>query len=223
MANVEARIKVKGKHYEISVDLDEALKVKKMTGDVSSALNSNGIYYDLKKGTIASQEDLKDAFGTTDLYAVAKKIMEDGEIQKTQEYRDEEREKRIKQVLALVLRNAVDQHGKPFSEERIRRAIDDVHYSFDKRPAEQQMIDLVEKLKEVIPIRVETKKIKLIIPARFSGQAYGLLKDYKQKEEWLSNGDLEVIINIPAGLQMDFYERLNNITHGSVISEEVSE
>tara|TARA_Y100000034_G_C6873333_1_gene399043 strand:- start:733 stop:1404 length:672 start_codon:yes stop_codon:yes gene_type:complete len=223
MATVEARIKVKGKHYEISVDLDEALKVRKGDGSVSGALNSTAIYHDLKKAEAVPNKDLEDAFGTTDLYEVAEKIMKSGEIQKTQDFRDEEREKRIKQVVDLILRNAVDQHGNPFTEERIKRAIDDVHYSFDSRPAEQQMGDVVTKLQTLIPIKVDTKRVKLVIPARFTGQAYGMLKDYKEKEEWLSNGDLEVVINIPAGLQIDFYEKLNGITHGAVVSEEVGE
>ena len=40
MATVEARMKVKGKNFEISVDLDEALKVRAGTGNVAAALNS---------------------------------------------------------------------------------------------------------------------------------------------------------------------------------------
>ena len=172
---------------------------------------------------MASESDLENAFGTTDLYEIAKKIMSSGEIQKPQEYREAEREARIKQVIDLILRNAVDQHGNPFTEERLRRAIDEAHYSFDNRPAEQQMGNLVHKLKEVIPIKIETKKIKLTIPARFTGQVYGVLGDYKESEEWLPNGDLQVIVNVPSGMQIDFYEKLNGVTHGAVVSEEVGE
>ena len=223
MPNVEARLKVKGKEYQISVDVDEALNVKKGTGDVARALNSDGIYYDLNKGLRAGNDDLENSFGTSDVYKIAERIMKEGEIQKPQEYRDAEREEKIKRVINLVLRNAVDQHGNPFTEERLRKAVDEAHFSFDNKPVEQQMFALVHKLREIIPIKIETKRIRLVIPARFTGQAYGLLKDYKEKEEWLSNGDLEVIMNIPAGLQTDFYEKLNSITHGAVVSEEISE
>lgn len=225
MVNVEARLKVKGKEYQISVDVDEALKVKSDAdgADVTRALNSNAIYSDLKKGEVVSQSDLRNAFGTTDLYEVARKIMKQGEIQKPQEYRDAEREQKIKQIIDLILRNAVDQHGKPYTEDRIRKAIDEIHYSFDKRPAEQQMSDLVHKLKEIIPIKIETRRVRLKIPAQFTGQVYGLLSDYKENEEWLSNGDLQVVVNIPSGMQIDFYEKLNSITHGAVVSEDISE
>ena len=223
MSDVTARIKIKGKHYEIMVNLDQALKFKAGKGDIMSALDCNAIFYDLKKGTKVSSSDLTDAFGTTDFYEAAKQIILKGEIQKNQEFRDEEREKRIKQVIDLILRTAVDQHGRPYTEERIRRASQEVHYNFDNQPAEQQFPILLEKLKTVIPIKVETKKIELRIPARFTGQIYGICKDIKESEEWLSNGDLQIIVNIPAGMQMDFYEKLNSITHGAVQSKELGE
>src|SRR3989344_9361270 len=108
MPKVTARIKLKGKHYEIQVDLDEALKLKNGKGDIVSAMDSPNIYYDLKKGTLASNSDLQEAFNTTDAYEVAKKIIVSGEVQKTQEFRDLEREKKIKQVINMIIRNAVD-------------------------------------------------------------------------------------------------------------------
>jgi len=223
MAIVEARKRIGSKTYEISVDFEEAMKVKEGNGDISVALNSNGIYYNAKKGESVSQSDLESDFETTDVFEVAKKIIQTGEIQKPQEYRNAEKEKKIKQVINLILRNAVDQHGNPYTEERIRRAIEEIHYNFDNRPAEQQMNAVIMKLKPIIPISVHIKKLKLKIPAQYTGQIYGLLKDYKQSEEWLGNGDLEVIVNIPAGMQIDFYEKLNGVTHGSIQSEEIGE
>ena len=223
MPKVEARIKIKGQHYEISVNLDEALKVKAGKGDIMAALDSPHIYHDVKTGEVAAQKDLMDAFGTADVYEIAKKIIAAGEVQKTQEFRDAERETRIKQLITLVLKNAVDQHGRPYTEERIRRAMEEIHYHVDNRPADQQLAPLVEKLKEVIPIKVETKRIRLVVPARFTGQVYGLLKNYMESEEWLANGDLAAIVNIPAGLQLDFYDKLNNVTHGAIQSQDLSD
>ncbi|MEK6855598.1 MAG: ribosome assembly factor SBDS [Nanoarchaeota archaeon] len=223
MAKVLARIKIKGKHFEIQVDLEEALKVKAGKGDIMSALDMPKIYTDLKKGQVASQADLIESFATTDVYQIAQKIIVSGEVQKNQDFRDAEREAKVKQVLQLIIRNAVDQRGMPYTEERLLRAIHEVHHNFDNRSADQQMPELVEKLKTVIPIKIETKKIKLIIPAQYTGAVYGILKDYKESEDWLSNGSLQAIINIPAGMQIDFYEKLNHITHGAVQSEEVLE
>lgn len=223
MANVEARIKAKGKNFEISVNLEEALKVKAGNGNINATLNSVAIYTDVKRALVASKDELRYAFDTDDVYKIAEIIIKKGEVQKNQEFRDAEREKKIKQVIDLVLRNAVDQHGRPYTEERIKKAINEVHFNFDNRPAEQQMPELIVKLSTLLPIKIETKKIKLTIPARYSAQIYGLLKDYKESEEWLSNGDLQAVINIPSGLQMDFYDKINSVTHGAVVSQEVKQ
>ena len=222
MVNVTARIKAKGKDFEISVDLDEALKVREGKGNIITALQTPKIFYDLKKGTAASSSDLQNSFNTIDIYEIAMQIITIGEVQKTQEFRDAEREARIKQVINLIIKNAVDQHGKPYTEERIKRAIEEAHYSFDKRPAEQQLPDVIHKLKEVIPIKIETKRIKLTIPAQYTGQVYGIVNEYKESEEWLTNGSLAVIINIPSGLQLDFYDKLNHITHGAIHSQDMT-
>lgn len=223
MPIVEARIKVKGKHYEISVDLEEALKIKNDKGNITTALQSPQVFYDLKKGNIASQSDLKDAFDTTDVYEIAKQIIQKGEVQKTQDYREEEREKKIRQVISLILRNATDQHSRPYTEERLKTALKEINYNFDSRPAEKQMHEVVEKLKSVIPIKIETKRIKLTVPAGYTGQVYGLLQENKESEEWLPNGNLVVILDIPAGLLIDFYDKINSITHGAAHSEELKD
>lgn len=223
VAVVVARMKVKGKHYEMQVDLDEALKVKSGKGDIMSALISPHIYHDIKKGTAASKADLMDAFATEDAYAIAKKIILGGEVQKNQEFRDMEKETKVKQLVYLLVRNSVDQYGRPYTEDRIKRALEEVHYHPDRRAPEQQISEAVEALKKVIPIKLETKRIKLTIPAQYTGQVYSILKEYKESEDWLPNGSLSAVINIPAGMQLDFYDKLNSITHGAVQSVELGE
>jgi len=223
MAQVTARIKIKGKHYEILVDLDEALKFKAGKGSIQSAVVTPAVFSDMKKGLHSPKADLLDAFGTNDSYQIASKIITSGEVQKNQEFRDAEKENKIKQVINLIIRNASDQHGRPYTEERLKRAIEESHYSFDNRTPEQQMPQLIEKLKTIIPIKLETKKIKLTIPAQYTGIVYNILKEYKESESWLPNGSLQAIINIPSGMQIDFYEKLNNLTHGAVQSEDVVE
>jgi ribosome maturation protein SDO1 len=223
MPHVTARMKVKGKQYEISVDLDEALKLKAGKGDIMSALQGTAVFVDLKKGNVAPGKDLMDAFGTTDVYEIAKKIINSGEVQKTQEFRDSERDAKVKQLVELIVRNAVDQNGRPHTADRITRAISEAHYNIDNRPADQQLHDAISAIKTVIPIRIDVKRIKIIVPARFTGQVYGILKDMKESEQWLGNGDLEVVLNVPAGMQLDFYDKLNGITHGAARSEDFPE
>ena len=35
------------------------------------------------------------------------------------------------------------------------------------------------------------------------------------------DGSLEVVVNIPAGITLDFYDKLNSVTHGSALTEEL--
>jgi ribosome maturation protein Sdo1 len=64
-------------------------------------------------------------------------------------------------------------------------------------PIEKQIKNVTETLKKVIPIKIETKKILIKIPAQYTGQVYGVVQEYKEKENWLPDGSLEVVFCIP--------------------------
>ena len=54
-----------------------------------------------------------------------KKIVKEGEIQTTQEHRDAEQEKKFKQVVDFLTKNAYDpQTGRPHTPERIKNALE---------------------------------------------------------------------------------------------------
>jgi ribosome maturation protein SDO1 len=221
MANTIARIKKAGKRFEIIVDLDDALKFKK--GEIDSiSVEGDVIFSDSAKGQRASGSDLKEAFGTEDVVEIASKIIKEGEVQTTQEHRDTEQEKKFKQVVDFLVQNASDpQTGNPHTPERIKSALEQAHVNVKNVPVDQQINEIIEQISRIIPIKLETKKVKIRIPAMHTGQAYGVINPYKESENWLDNGDLEVIVNVPAGMIMDFYDKLNSITHGSALTEEI--
>jgi ribosome maturation protein Sdo1 len=68
---------------------------------------------------------------------------------------------------------------------------------------------------------MEKKKLMIKIPAQFTGRAYTVLKEFMLKEEWLSDGSLQCTVEMPAGMQMTFFDRLNAITHGETFSKEL--
>jgi len=224
MTQTTARIKQAGKNFEIIVDLDKALDFRKGKSSTADFLESDSVFKDSKKGLHASESDLKDAFGTTDSNTIAKKIVKSGEILLTQEYREGEQDKKIKLVVDFLSRNAVDSKtGRPYTPERIKSALTQAGVNIKNVPIENQITDILKNLSEVIPIKVSTKKIKITIPAIHTGKTYGVISPYKEKETWLDNGDLEVIVNVPAGIVIDFYDKLNSATHGSSVTEEITE
>src|SRR3972149_1801025 len=100
MTQTIARIKQTGNHFEILVDLEKALAFKK-TGK-GDFLQIDKIFTDSKKGLHAPSADLIKAFGTDDISEISQKIVKSGEIQLTQEHRDEEKEKKLKQVIDFL-------------------------------------------------------------------------------------------------------------------------
>jgi len=223
MTNTTARIKRDGKHFEILVEMEEALKVKKDEGNLNAAVLTDAIFYNLKAGEHASEEDLKKAFGTSDTTAVAEKIIKEGEIIRTTESIKKEHEQKYKQVVDFLSKNAVSPEGIPYTPDRISKALKEAHINIKNKPIESQIGEITDKLSKVLPIKIEMKKVKLTIPAAHTGKAYGVVKEFMIKEDWMNNGDLQVIVEMPAAMIFDFYDKVNSATHGSVLSEEIKE
>ncbi len=221
MVNTTARIKKSGKHYEILVDLDEALKVAKGEGNINVAVLNDAVFHNLKSGERASMDDLESNFGTNDFITIAEKIIKSGEVVRTTEFLHKEQDMKYKQVVDFLVRNAVSPEGRPYTPDRIMKALKEAHVNVKNKPIEGQVQEILDQLVKVLPVRVEKKKVKLLVPAIHSGKAYGVVKEFMVKENWRNNGDLEVVVEVPSGLLMDFYDKVNGATSGSVMSEEV--
>lgn len=223
MTQTLARIKKAGKHFEIIVDLEGALKFKK---DEISSIEAEGdkIFTDSKKGEVASSSSLKESFGTEDFNEIVKQIVKKGEVLVNQEKRSEEQEKNIRRVVDFLATNSINsQTGNPHTPERIKSAIVEAHINIKNVPVENQIKEIMEDLSRIIPIRLETKTIKITIPAIHTGKAYGIANQYKEGENWLNDGSLEITAKIPSGIIMEFYDKLNSVTHGSAVTEEIKE
>ena len=224
MTQTTARIKQHGKHFEIIVDLDKALKFKKGQSSGTDFLEADTIFTDSKRGLHASEKDIGEAFGTSDLTEVAKKIVKSGEILLTQEHRDEEKDKKIKQVIDFLSRNAIDpKTGHPHTPERIKAALEQAQVNIKNVPVENQIKDIIEQIVKILPIKMEEKRFEITIPSIYTGHAYGIVSPYKESETWLNNGDLRVNVHVPSGLAFQFFDKLNSVTHGSAVTEEIKE
>jgi len=219
--NTTARITKGGKHYEILVDLDEALKIKKGEGNINVAVQTGAVFHNLKSGEQASSEDLKKAFGSDVFEDICVKIIKSGEIELPVEYTRKEQHQKYKQVVDFLVKNAVSPEGRPYTPDRIMKALEEGHVSVKNKPIDSQVSEIMDQISKVIPIRIEVKRVKIIIPAQYTGRAYGFINEFKESEEWFGNGDLQIVAKVPAGLIMNFYDKINSLTHGSAISEEI--
>ncbi len=214
-----ARLKKGGAVFEVAIDPDLAIEFKKgKVVDIHDAIRSEKIFSDVKKGVLASEAQVKSVFGMNDAVEVAKQIIKEGEIQLTGEYRDRLREEKRKRIIALIAQNAIDPRSRlPHPPQRIENAMEEVKAKIDEfRTAEEQLESLVKQLQPALPIRFEQRTIALRIPATHAGKAVNMIMQFARprEESWNNDGSYSCTIEIPAGLEVDFYDRLNKLTHG---------
>jgi len=219
---VICRLKKEGLHFEILVDCDKAIDFKHGKASLDEALVTDNIFKDVKKGEHASEHDLKKLFGTDVKRDVCEIILKNGEVQITSEYRHRLREEKKKAIIALISRNAVDPKSSiPHPPQRIENAMDEAKVNIDEwKSADQQVGDIIKKINAIIPIAYEMRTVELTIPADVSGRAYAPLKQYSDivRETWNNDGSLTVIVEVPAGLQNELFDKLNGIAQGRIES-----
>jgi ribosome maturation protein SDO1 len=107
----------------------------------------------------------------------------------------------------------------PHPATRIEAAMKEAHVHVDEFiPAETQLQEIVSKLRAILPIKFEIKEMNVKISPQYTGKAYSVLKKFGPmlREEWLNTGYLHAVIEIPGGLETDFYEQINAVCHGNV-------
>lgn len=219
-----ARLKAHGESYEILVDCANALAVREgkelSMRDVLAAMQ---VFSDAKKGLVASETAMKQVFGTNDPEEVAKEIIRKGEIQLTQEYREKLREEKRKQVISILHRNGVDPKTHlPHPPQRIENAFAEAKFHIDEfKSVQEQVQEALKVLRPILPIKFEIKEIAIKIPPDYAPKCYSTVKQFGTmlREEWQSTGHWVAVVEIPGGLESDFYDKLNKICHGNVESK----
>ncbi|MHC1599052.1 MAG: SBDS family ribosome assembly factor, partial [Candidatus Methanofastidiosia archaeon] len=84
------------------------------------------------------------------------------------------------------------------------------------KSTEKQIDDTVKKIRPLIPLRFEMRKIAVKVPSAYAGKMHGILATFGQvlKEEWANDGTLFVLVEITAGLQNEFFDKINAVTKG---------
>lgn len=216
---VIARLTSHGHHFEILVDPAGAMEAKENDLPVMEWVASEEVYKDASKAEKASEEAIKEVFGTTDFATIAKKIISKGEIQVTTEQRKKMLEDKKKSIVNMIARNAIDPRtNMPHPVARIEKAMDEAKVRIDPfKSTQRQVEEIMKKLHVVLPIKFATVRVEVRVPASYAGKAYGLLHDLKRNtEEWRDDGSLVTVIEMPAGMQTEIYDKLNSSTHGTV-------
>ncbi|NHH98802.1 Shwachman-Bodian-Diamond syndrome protein [Candidatus Nitrosotalea sp. FS] len=218
------RFSVEGEKFEILVKPDPALEFKLgKRKDISGVLISEEIYSDSNKGTRASTEKLMKAFKTTDSTAVATIMLQKGDLNLTTDQRRKMISEKRKQIVDFIAKTYVDPRSHlPHPPLRIEQAMDDARVSVDPfRNTDEQIKEIIEQLRSIIPLKSENMLLEILVPAQFAAQSYSVLKSFGtlKKEEWQSNGALKVILDIPAAARANVMDRLGSVTKGTASIE----
>ena len=215
-----------GDKFELLVKPDPAFDYK--TGklsEISKILISEEIYTDSNKGTRATNEKLNQVFKTIDPVKIAEIIMKKGELNLTTEQRKKMTSEKRKQLVTFIAKTYVDPRSHlPHPPLRIEQALDDGRISIDPfKNIDEQVKEVVEKLRPIIPLKSENIILEISVPAQFVAQSYTVLKSTGtlKKEDWQTNGSLKAILEIPAAARPHVIDRLGSITKGTATVEVV--
>lgn len=221
---IVARMSLEGHHFEILVDPDAALRFKESGGkgeiDVAKDLATDMVFKDARKAEKAGEHTLEKVFGTTDIGEISKRILQKGEFHLTTEQRRSLLEKKRKAIVAVIARNAMNpQTNAPHPPQRIETAMEEAKVHVDPfKSAEEQVADVIIALRPLLPIKIQNVNIQVHLPATEVGKAYGTCKGFGvlRREEWQKDGSWVGVIEMPAGMQSEFFDELNRRTHGNV-------
>ena len=119
------------------VSAEELLKNPKIT--IELIFESFTVFEDLRRGKKATDGDMEAVFNTTDGRIIASNVLLEGEIQWTRTQRDDERDKKLKQIITIITKNAINpQNKKPHPYQRIEKAIEEAKVKVDLMRSAQQ-------------------------------------------------------------------------------------
>ncbi len=217
---VIARWDTQGSRFEVLVDPQAVQDLKDGKAvDLSDKLALDQVFKDAKKGDKISEEHLERIFHTRDLVEIARQIILKGEVQVTTEQRHTLQEAKRRQIVAMIARNAMNpQTGAPHPPARIESAMAEAKVHIDPfKPVDAQVQEVLAKLRPLIPIRLDVVKVRVKLPGQHYPRVIGEVKGLGKilEEQWLSDGSWSGIVEIPAGIQTELYEKLSARTKGS--------
>jgi ribosome maturation protein SDO1 len=210
-----------GEKFEILVDPDKGLAYKKgEITEIDNVLMIDTIFTDANKGEKPSTKKLEEVFGTSNPLEVAKILFDKGTLQLTAQQRKEMTEQKLRQIINIISRTYVDPTTKlPHPPMRIENALTEAKFSIDPfSDAEEQLKDIVDALRPILPLSMESVELAIKIPPEYSSKSYGIVKNLAEiiRDEWASDGSWIAVVSISAAMQGELLDRLGKATQGNL-------
>ncbi|MDD4245386.1 MAG: ribosome assembly factor SBDS [Candidatus Methanomethylophilaceae archaeon] len=217
---VVARLDTHGETFEILLDPTVIRDIKAGKDvDLLEHMVIDDVFNNASRGTRPQSEKIVEAFGTTDIRAIASRIIEKGEIQITTEQRREMLEAKRQRIVAYISSNAINPQTKlPHPPNRISMALDEVKFHVDAfKTMEKQVDEAMKLLKPLIPIRLEKSRVAVRLSGTDYGKCYEDLIGFGvvEREEWQKDGSWIGVMEIPAGRINELTGRMKDRTRGT--------
>jgi len=219
---VTARLESHGERFEVLVDPDAALAIKRdeFEGDLEDVIAAEDVFEDASSGDRPPENALEEVFGTTAPLEIIPEVIKRGEIQITADQRREMQEQKRKALINRITRNAVNPQmdDAPHPPERIESALEETDFRIDPmEPVESQVDEALDALRPVIPIRFDTVTVAVQLPADYAGSGQAKIREFGdlEREEWQPDGSWIGVVEFPAGMQNDFYDLVNEVSSGA--------
>ncbi|HUR67937.1 MAG TPA: ribosome assembly factor SBDS [Candidatus Thermoplasmatota archaeon] len=222
---VTAKLDKSGLELSILVDPEIALHFREEKGAIKLELDDllavEGVFVGQPRdGDKASDEELMKAFGTKDVVECVKQILLKGDLQLTTDQRRAMVERKKRLIIEYIARNAINPQTKaPHPPSRIENAMDEARIHLDPfKSVDKQVEEVLKAIRPLIPIRIETVAIAVKFPPNHAGKAIATLHGWGEMKQqaWQSDGSFICIVEIPGGMQTEFFDMLNKRTHGDV-------
>ena len=221
---VIARLESHGHYFEIIVEADYVNDGRpERWKDILNHMPADAIFSDARKGARSPTEEMAEAFGKSASQDIAIEILDRGQVQLTTEQRREMQEDKRRQIVAMIVRDSMNPQTKtPHPPQRIENAMAEAGIHIDPmKPVSIQVKDVVQALRSVLPISFEKLKLAIKLQGPDYGRCYGDIKSLGtiSKEEWTADGSWIGVVEIPAGLQQELFNKLNEKTKGAAESK----
>lgn len=195
------RMKRGGKRFEIACYKNKVVSWRNKTEtDIDEVLQAVNVFTNVSKGTSAKKEDLIKAFGHDDVKKICIEIIEKGELQISEKERQTQLESSFKEVATIVSEKCLNSETKkPFPVSIVEKSMKQIHFSVNaKKNTKQQALEVIKKLREVIPIERCMMKLRVLTHKKNRSKLEALASDIESAKVE-GDGVLEMILSIDPG------------------------
>jgi len=160
------RITRHGKRFEVACYRNKVVNYRQgIETDLSEVLQTERIFSNVGKGTMAKTSDLQTAFGTNDTEEICKRILEKGDLQVSDGERSVQQETTTREIATMIQAKCIDPRSRrPHTLPSIRDAMSQagfvVHPS-KSRTIKGQMLECVKAIQKQGCLPLERAKMKL--------------------------------------------------------------